>query len=204
MIPTPTKGAARRARLLLPALWLLPLAALPLVLSPPPARGADKDPDKAATAAAATDALQQTPEGALRAFLASMLGPDPATLRQVILPVSDADFAVLLASKPVSTEMRQIEVSRIASMPLRALKAGDTVALPAGRSLTVGKGDVGRDTALIQMSSNPLPVLVHRVKGRWYVDAAPIIAARRTASALAQKLPKRTARAAQHAAPKRR
>ena len=172
---------------------LLALALVPLTLLVTRAHGADKDPDKATTASAATDALQQTPEGALRAFLASMLGPDPATLRQVILPVSNADFALLLASKPVSTEVRQIEVGRIASMPLRALKAGDTVTLPGGRSLTIGKGDVGHDTTLLQMSSNPLPVLIHRVKGRWYVDAAPMIAARRTAAALQKKLPKQVA-----------
>lgn len=178
----------RRARPLLPALALLTLAPLAL-----PTRAAVKDPDQAKTAADATEALQQTPEGALRAFLASMLGPDPATLRQVILPVSDADFALLLASHPLPTEVRQIEVSRIASMPLRSLKPGDTVTLPNKRTLTISKSDVGRDTALIQMSSNPLPVLVHRVKGLWYVDAAPIIAARRTAAELRRQMPRHPA-----------
>lgn len=185
----------RRALLALaPALLILALLILaPASLLTPPCRAAVKDPDKATTAADATEALQQTPEGALRAFLASMLGPDPATLRQVILPVSEADFAVLLASRPMSTEARQIEVGRIASLPIRSLKAGDTVALPGGRSLKIAKDDVGRDHVLLQMSSGPLPILVRRLNGRWYVDAAPIIAARRTAAALRRQLPQRLA-----------
>ncbi len=184
----------RRARPLLLALLL------GLTTSMLPSRASVKDPDQATTAADAAEALQQTPEGAVRAFLASMLGPDPATLHQVILPVADADFALLLASKPMSTEVRQAEVGRIASMPLRSLKAGDTVTLPGGRTLTIGKADVGRDTVLLQMSSNPLPLLVHRVKGRWYVDAAPLIAARRTAAELQQKLPRRPVKPLKRAA----
>lgn len=147
-----------------------------------PIKKAAATSDLPKTASAAVKELQHTPDGAVRAFLVSMITPDPATLQQVILPVSADDFNLLVSHSPVSPDSRKVLVSRIADMPLKPLAAGDEVALPNGKKFTVQKSDVGVDHVLLQIPGGPIPVLVQRIRGAWFVNANPIVAARREAA----------------------
>ena len=119
-----------------------------------------------------------------------MIGSDTAILHQVILPVSAADFQVLAGAKPASDHDRATGVVGIASMQFRVLQLGDVVALPGGRSMRITRNDIDADHVLLQMPGGPVPVLVRRIKSLWYVDAASIIAARKTATELSRTLPK--------------
>lgn len=135
--------------------------------------------DMPKTASEAVRELQHTPEGAVRAFLVSMITPDPAALQQVILPVSADDFNMLVAHSPLSPDSRKAVVGRITDMPLKPLAAGDKITLPNNKTFTVQKSDVNPDHVLLQIPGGPIPVLVERIHGAWFVNAGPIIAARR-------------------------
>lgn len=148
-------------------------------------------PIKARNMKEALEVLQKTPDGALKAFLAAMVGGDPGAIRQLIMPVSDADFAILTNQQPPDPKTRETLISRIAGMPVRALRVGEVVPLPGGKTLTVGKDDIGDDHVLLQMPNGPLPYLILRVKNVWYVDAESIIAGRKTALALAKEKDKK-------------
>ena len=148
-------------------------------------------PIKARDMEDAVTILQKTPDGALKAFLAALIGGDDVAIRQLVLPVSDADFAILTNQKPPDPKTRDVLVSRIAGMPVRALRVGETIPLPGGKSLTVAKGDIGADHVLLQMPNGPLPYLILRIKNVWYVDASAIIAGRKTAAQLAKEKSKK-------------
>ncbi|MDQ2686914.1 MAG: hypothetical protein M3Y28_03500 [Armatimonadota bacterium] len=144
-------------------------------------------PIKAHNIKEALEILQKTPDGALKAFLAAMVGGNTTAIRQLIMPVSDADFAILTNQKPPDPQTREVMISRIAGMPVRALHVGEVVSLPGNKTLTVGKDDIGDDHVLLQMPNGPLPYLILRVKNVWYVDASSIIAGRKTSLALAKE-----------------
>jgi hypothetical protein len=172
--------------------WLLAgalLACAPMAQAKGKAKAKTPDvtPIKARNMQEALAILQKTPDGALKAFLAALVGGDDVAIRQLIMPVSDADFAVLTNQKPPDPKVRDLLVSRIAGMPVRALHVGEVVPLPGGKSLTVGKDDIGDDHILLQMPNGPLPYLLLRVKNLWYVDASAIIAGRKTAAQLAKE-----------------
>lgn len=148
-------------------------------------------PIKAHSMAEAVSILQKTPDGALKAFLAALIGGDTVAIRQLTLPVSDADFAVLTNQKPPEPKVRDALVSRVAGMPVRALRVGETIALPGGKSLTVAKEDIGEDHVLLQMPNGPLPYLILRIKNAWYVDPSAIIAGRKATAELAREKAKK-------------
>lgn len=174
--------------------WLL-AGALLTCASTGHAKGAAKAPVvtplEAKNAAEAMAALQQSPDGALRAFLVSMISANPAAIRQLILPVSDQDFAFLVNQTPPPPKERDVLVARIAGLPVRAVRQGEVLPLPGGRKLTVTKADVGEDHLLLLMPNGPLPYLVLKVKNRWYVDASSIIAGRKTSLRLAKEKSKK-------------
>lgn len=159
------------------------------------AKGADRPPAArplaAKTPAEAMAALQQSPDGALRAFLVSLVSGNAAALRQLTMPVGDKDFAYLVNQAPPAPRERDALVARIAGLPVRAVRQGEVLALPGGKKLTVTKDDVGDDRLLLLMPNGPLPYLVLRVKGRWYVDASSIIAGRKESLRLAQEKAKK-------------
>jgi len=160
------------------------------------AKDAPKPPVKpleAKNPSEAMAALQQSPDGALRAFLVSMVSANPAAIRQLILPVSDKDFAYLINQTPPAPKERDLLVARIAGMPVRAVRQGEVLTLPGGKKLTVSKDDVGEDQLLLLMPNGPLPYLVLKIKNRWYVDASSIIAGRKAAAQLAKEKAKKAA-----------
>jgi hypothetical protein len=182
------------------ALWALAVA---LAVGAPQAQGRGKPVSKhsarpragVGTPHSATEAatsLQASPDGALRAFLASIISRDLTTLRQVILPVSEDDWRYLVPARPLPAGAREAIGAQIGQMPIHSLQPGETVALAGGRSFRVGRGDVGPDHVLLQTQEKQVPVLVVRIKGLWYVDPTSIIAARKATEKMEQDLAKKS------------
>ena len=120
-----------------------------------------------------------TPEEALRTFLTAMIEQDEATIRVVALQSSGMER--LWLGEPMSPAQVESACASIARMPIRALKAGDPVALPRNRSTVLAPEEVGPKRAVLAFEGAPVPTRVHNVEGRWKVDPAPMIAARKAA-----------------------
>ncbi len=141
-------------------------------------------PRRAVPAQAGTSAAisQGSPETALRTFMLALFTRDSVTLHKVILPVPASYFQYLVAGQPISSVSQKRMHARIAAMTIKPLKAGDVIRLPDGRYLTLTSDSVGPNRAVLVPEGSPLPMVVVRQKGRWYVDALGIIAARKAAA----------------------
>lgn len=128
-----------------------------------------------------------TPEDALRAFLLAMATHDEQTLRAVTLPV--ADFEWLLKGQAVPPDKLNELRADFERNPIqiRRLKAGDKFTLPGNREITIPRGDVSADRAVLVPAGAPVPTRMRKVDGHWRVDARPIIDARKAADAVRRK-----------------
>lgn len=129
----------------------------------------------------ATPDAQAGAKSALRAFLLAVLSWDAKTLRSLTLPVSSGDFSYLMKGKPLTAAESKAARRQFAAMSIKALKPGDAVVLPGGRKMTVAKGAVGPQRAILVAQGAPFPFVASKVNNHWRVDAAPIIAARKAA-----------------------
>ncbi len=122
-----------------------------------------------------------TPEEAFRTFMIAIVSHDEATLREVTLPAEG--FELLLTGKAAPASALGGIKQQLTSRPIRRLKAGDRYPLPPGKSGVVGAEEVGPDRAVLMPEGSPVPTRLEKVKGRWKVDARPVIAARKAAGA---------------------
>jgi hypothetical protein len=139
----------------------------------PPAE-ATKKPDAAG--------FPNTPEGAYKTFILAMATGDEPALRGITLSPEGIDW--LLAGEHLPPErvgaFRQAVVDKL---QIRRLKAGEQIKLPGGRVTRVKAEEVGADRAVLMSEGMPVPTRCVRVKGRWRVDARPVVASRRAAGA---------------------
>jgi hypothetical protein len=150
--------------------------------------GAAKDSGAAKVAQKAkskSNVAASTPEQAWRTFMVAMVTGDGPTLRAVTLPTDDFDWLLKGEAAPAN-RIEEIK-AQIAKLPIRALKPGDKIKLPRNREFTVSKADVTKDRAMLLPDGDPIPHRLQNVDGRWRVDAAPIIAARKAADAARKK-----------------
>lgn len=154
-----------------PAAKPLPGAKKPIVAAKKPA------PPKAPPEAPLT--FEDSPDGAARGLLVALAERDPAALRAVTLPLPPADVTLLLGGAPVSADERGRALPLIAGMPMRQMKAGEEIDLGAGGKFVATPGMVDDGRAVIVPQHFPTPLSVRRVNGRWRVDAAPLVAAKK-------------------------
>src|SRR5688572_14436320 len=122
-----------------------------------------------------------TAEETLRAFLVAMLTKDAMTLRDLTLPAADLELLLQGEGAPAS-RLEQLK-TQIAKQPIRALKPGDSVALPGNRRITVQPEEVSDDRAVLLPEGAPIPTRCRKVDGKWRVDAGAIIAGIKAADA---------------------
>lgn len=125
------------------------------------------------------------PENVLREFLMALGNLDEKKLRSISLPHDD--FEMLLNGNPVPEVARTNFETFIKETPIRALKAGETLNLPGGRTLKVEPSDVTEDKAMLMFGRDPLPHRFRKVDGIWKIDPSTIIAARKSAEAARKK-----------------
>jgi len=155
--------------------WLL------LVPEPTPPPAANSGAQKAKPTASTTP----TPEQTLRTFLAALIDRDEATLRAVTLPSDDLKW---LLSGQIAPPNKVAEFkAKTVNEPILVLKPGDEVPLSGDRKFIVGPADVTADRAMLLPKAIPLPIRLQKVKGKWLVDAAPLIAGRKAAETARQK-----------------
>jgi hypothetical protein len=133
-----------------------------------------------AAAGAGTGGFSNTPDGALRTFLLAMALADEATLRDITLPSDGFDWLLRGARSPAS-QAASLRKS-IEDMKMKRLSAGEQVTMD-GEQTTVRPEEDTADSALVLQEGAPSPTRCRRVGGRWRVDAAQIITARRAADA---------------------
>jgi hypothetical protein len=136
---------------------------------------------------AKVDYPQDTPEAAYHSFHVALVAGDVEALRRLALPLSDGDFALLLNGQHLTRAGSAILHRAIAdNQELKRLKAGDVLPLPGGVSFAVRPEQVAGGRAVLLPDDSPIPTDLRRLDGRWRVDARPIVAGRRAASAKAQ------------------
>lgn len=121
----------------------------------------------------------KTPEAAFRTFMVAVFERDEPTLRAVTLPAEG--FEWLLQGQVIPKDQVAAMRAQLEKMPIKVLKAGDTIKLPGNRTATVGAEEVGEDRAVLLPQGAPVPTRCRKVEGVWRVDAAPIIAGRKAA-----------------------
>ena len=149
--------------------------------------------DTATTSASATVAATSTapatpralePEEVVRNMFVAVLNRDPKALAECIVP--NPESAILVEGEAVPLAGKAVIALRIAGMPMRRAKVGETINLPIrGRPvpLTFTEDFINADRQQIIPEGSPLPVAVIRVNGVWRADAGSLIAARKAARA---------------------
>jgi hypothetical protein len=125
------------------------------------------------------------PENVLREFLLALGTLDEKKLRSISLPHDG--FEMLLKGQAVPEEARMNFETFVKQTPIRALKAGDTLNLPGGRTLKVDPADVSEENAMLMFGRDPLPHRFRKVNGDWKIDPSSIISARKAAEAARKK-----------------
>jgi hypothetical protein len=136
------------------------------------------EPKPASQGTQATE-FPNTPEGAFKTFFMTMVKGDEAALREVTLPAED--FEYLLKGEHLPPDKIAEFRGMVEKMEIRRLKPGDKVNLPGGKVAVVQPEEVTEDRAVVLQEGSPIPTRCQKVKGRWRVDARPVIAGRRAA-----------------------
>lgn len=124
-------------------------------------------------------------ENVLREFLLALGNLDEKKLRSISLPHDG--FEMLLKGQAVPEEARMNFEMFVKQTPIRALKAGETLNLPGGRTLKVDPAEVSGENAMLMFGRDPLPHKLRNVNGEWKIDPSTIIAARKAAEAARKK-----------------
>jgi hypothetical protein len=136
----------------------------------------------------AARAIAGTPESALREFLTALALQDEKTLREVVLPTED--FAWLLKGQTPPAGQAEELRAYFSKIPLRVLKPGDTFELKsrtAMKTVKVLPEEVTADRAVLMLEHGIVPSRLQKVAGQWKVDATPVIASRKAASAARER-----------------
>jgi hypothetical protein len=123
---------------------------------------------------------QDTPDGAVRAFLVAMFREDKAGVEATTLETSGREV-LLQSAEPVPAEAWPTITRMVTGMKLTPLKVGETFDA-GGRTVRVTEAMVNADSVVLTSSEMPLPFVVVRQGKVWKVNAAPLIAARRAAA----------------------
>jgi hypothetical protein len=125
------------------------------------------------------DRVDTTAESALRTFVMAMAAGDEETLREVSLPNPDLDWLLRGEATPVRgiKELKQ----QIIKARVDRLKEGDRVKITGKEVHAIRAAEVARDHAALKIDGTPGYAPLERIKGRWKVDPAPFIAARKAA-----------------------
>jgi hypothetical protein len=136
-------------------------------------------------AAEGDGAFGNTPAGALRTFLVAMATHDAKALRGVVTSTEGVEWLFGgMSGVPTPIRRARAEIGRVS---IKSLKPGDEVPQPNGRAVKIRAGEVAEDKAVLLAAGSSTPTHVSRgIDGRWKVDAAPLIAARK-ASVEAEK-----------------
>lgn len=162
-------------------------------LKPAPAAAPNASPSPATPApapgraGAAAAPAEDTPEAALRSFMTAMLNHDERALRSLVLSVTDRELEWLLKGPALPAGQAEKMRAAFAEMKIKRLKPGDRVEQPRGKAIVIARHEVGSDRAVLLPDGAPLPTRLQKVKGRWKVDARPVIAARKAAAEAAQQ-----------------
>jgi len=117
-----------------------------------------------------------SPQYALVTFLVAINAKDEKTLRDITVPTED--FEWLLKGEKASDETLE-RVKNETYDKIEVLHPGDEVTLPDGKKSIVKEEDVTLDRALLLILGAPEPIACVRIDGRWRVDVAPLIKARK-------------------------
>ena len=123
---------------------------------------------------AGQEASADSPERSIRSFIVAMFTKDVPALRAVTLPVDDLE--TILPPQPLPPESLDAFKEQIARLPVRRLKAGESVKLAGGRTYETRAEDVGPDRAVVLPEGAAFPLASRLVDGRWRIDVSPIIA----------------------------
>jgi hypothetical protein len=122
-----------------------------------------------------------TPEDALRTFMLAIMAQDGVAVRTLAVPNPELDL--LLQREPAPKAVIEDARAQFARLPIKRLRAGDTVSLPQGKSYVVAASEVGGDRVVLLPAGSKVPTRVKMINGRWKVAAEPMIAARKAALA---------------------
>jgi len=117
-----------------------------------------------------------SPQYALMTFLVAINAKDEQTLRAVTVPTDDFDW--LLKGEKASGETLE-RLKKETYEIIEVLHPGDDYTLADGKKTTVTVEDVTLDRALLLIPGAPEPISCVRIDGKWHVDAAPLIKARK-------------------------
>jgi hypothetical protein len=135
-------------------------------------------------------AFPNTPEGAFKAMVFAMATGDEPTLRAVTQPLAADDFAWLLKGEHIPADKadgfrRFLEEK----MGVRLGRPGERFPLPNGQVIEIKAEEFDAENSVVVHEGAPTPVRVRKVDGRWKVNAAPIVAGRKAATAARKQAP---------------
>ncbi len=123
-----------------------------------------------------------TAETTLRNFLIALATQDMKTVRNLIVPISDADLAFLSTGEPPPPEMKKQMVTMFSGISIKTLKPGDKIEYRPGKTLTIPELPFDEETVWLRAEGMPLPTRLVRESGEWMVDSKPLVAARKAAA----------------------
>lgn len=123
-----------------------------------------------------------TADQAMRTFLLAMIEADEPTIRAVTLPTDGLEW--LWKGTPPPADQVKAMRKAVAELKIRALKPGDTFAMPGNRVITIKPEEVTADRAILVPEEAPVPTRLRKIDGHWKVDPAPAIASRKAADAV--------------------
>ena len=129
-----------------------------------------------------------TPESALRSFLIAIAFKDEKVVRDLALQTEGLEW-LLKGQSPAAAQSERIRES-FGRLPIRTLKPNETIKIPVkggARTITIDPEETMADRAVLLPEGSPVPTRMRQIRGRWKVDAAPMIAARKAADAVRER-----------------
>lgn len=124
---------------------------------------------------------RETPEGTLRIFLIGMMLSNEQLIKATVIPVTDEEMKVLLG-KPQAAPVSAKEIKeQFAEAKINVIKPGDKFSLPNGKEIVFPKEERPGEEMVLHVEDSPLPFRLHLHKKIWWVDAQPVIDARKAA-----------------------
>lgn len=126
---------------------------------------------------------EKTPEQVVRAFFIALINNDATALRSHIMPVSQADLALLTSGKRLSADDRKQFAAHFATVSITRVKPGSEYYPPDGTARTIPKDLPGVERVYLLPEDAPIPIRLVKVDGKWLVDTKPMLAGRKAAVA---------------------
>lgn len=123
--------------------------------------------------------VRQTPEGTLRIFLIGVAVSNADLIKTTTVPLMEDELKLVLGDPKAKRPSLAEAKAQFIDAEIKVLKPGDKFTLPTGKEIVLPAESRPGEEMVLQIVGSPLPFRLHFHQKVWWVDAAPLVRARR-------------------------